>query len=136
MREFITKAILCICLLFISNIVYAQSSIIIQIPLEDVDDDLINNNEDVKRDLDISFILPVVQYDTEAGNIIIESPYVSFTSVTYCITDENDAVLTGNEIDLPCNCEHNIPLSHLPQGTYYIVLEIDGIRFIGEFEKF
>lgn len=136
MRKFITKAILCICLLFISNIVYAQSSIIIQIPLEDVDDNLINNNEDVKRDLDISFILPVVQYDTEAGNIIIESPYVSLTFVECYITDENEAVLAAEEIDLPRNCEHNIPLSHLPQGTYYIVLEIDGIRFTGEFEKF
>lgn len=105
------------------------------IPLEEINNERQTDNN-IKRDLELLSILPVVQYDTEAESIIIESLHVSFTSVTYCITDENDAVLTGNEIDLPRNCEHNIPLSHLPQGTYYIVLEIDGIRFTGEFEKF
>lgn len=105
------------------------------IPLEEINNEGQTDNN-IKRDLELLSILPVVQYDTEAESIIIESLHVSFTSVTYCITDENDAVLTGNEIDLPRNCEHNIPLSHLPQGTYYIVLEIDGIRFTGEFEKF
>lgn len=105
------------------------------IPLEEINNERQTDNN-IKRDLELLSILPVVQYDTEAKSIIIESLHVSFTSVTYCITDENDAVLTGNEIDLPRNCEHNIPLSHLPQGTYYIVLEIDGIRFTGEFEKF
>lgn len=105
------------------------------IPLEEINNEGQTDNN-IKRDLELLSILPVVQYDTEAESIIIESLHVSFKSVTYCITDENDAVLTGNEIDLPRNCEHNIPLSHLPQGTYYIVLEIDGIRFTGEFEKF
>jgi hypothetical protein len=105
------------------------------IPLEEINNERQTDNN-IKRDLELLSILPVVQYDTEAESIIIESLHVSFTSVTYCITDENDAVLTGNEIDLPRNCEHDIPLSHLPQGTYYIVLEIDGIRFTGEFEKF
>lgn len=107
-----------------------------EIDTEKTDEEVSENNIHSKRDLELLSILPVVQYDTEAESIIIESLHVSFTSVTYCITDENDAVLTGNEIDLPRNCEHNIPLSHLPQGTYYIVLEIDGIRFTGEFEKF
>ena len=80
-------------------------------------------------------ILPEVVLYTSNGTIGINSPDVTFESVTYYIMDENGIIVATDEIILPKNVEQTIDISLLPAGVYRILLEICGECFIGEFIK-
>lgn len=80
------KASLCLfLLLFLSGTaVCAQSNEgNVEIPLEKIGDDLISNDEDYKRDLELEAILPTVMYDVSNESLLLISPYVTFESVIY-----------------------------------------------------
>lgn len=128
------KAFLCFSLLLLSSAVYAQSDKVVNIPLQGVDDEFINNEEDPKRGVDIENVLPIVLYDGLNENFIIVSPQVTFESVAYYIVDELGFVQQQGEIALRKGDEVELHLPHLSIGTYKIVLDFSGDCFQGEFE--
>ena len=94
------KAFLCFSLLLLSSAVYAQSDKVVKIPLQGVDDEFINNEEDPKRGGDIENVLPIVLYDGLNENFIIVSPQVTFESVVYYVVDEFGFVQHHGEMTL------------------------------------
>ena len=99
------------------------------------DDQTIGKEEEEKRETHLNDILPEVVLYTSNGTIGVNSPHVTFESVTYYIMDENGIIVATDEIDLPKNVEQTIDISLLPAGVYRILLEICGECFIGEFIK-
>lgn len=99
------------------------------------DDQTIGKEEEEKRETHLNDVLPEVVLYTSNGTIGINSPHVTFESVTYYIMDENGIIVATDEIILPKNVEQTIDISLLPAGVYRILLEICGECFIGEFIK-
>ena len=133
------KASLCLFLfLFISGTaVCAQSNDSIPIVFEKVpvEDEYIGDDELPKRDLELEAILPTAMYDVSNESLNIISPYVTFESVIYYIMDANGIIVATDEIDLPKNVEVILPLLQLSRGSYRIILGIDGVYYVGEFQK-
>ena len=130
---YLCKVLLCLFLFLSGTAVCAQSNEgNVEIPLEKIGDDLISNDEDYKRDLELEAILPTAMYDVSNESLNIISPHVTFESVIYYIMDENGIIIATDEIDLPKNVEQTIDISSLPNGTYFIILNIDERYFIGE----
>ena len=136
MKKFFNNAFLCFSLLFLSSVVYAQSSDPQKVVLEKIEPE--NNDilkeENTKRDLDIYSILPIVLYNVTEDQMTIASHYVTFESVVYYIVDEFGFVQQQGEMTLRKGDEVEISLSSLSLGIYGIVLEIGGECFQGEFE--
>lgn len=99
------------------------------------DDQTIGKEEEEKRETHLNDVLPEVVLYTSNGTIGINSPHVTFESVTHYIMDENGIIVATDEIDLPKNVEQTIDISLQPAGVYRILLEICGECFIGEFIK-
>ena len=133
---YLCKVLLCLFLFLSGTAVCAQSNEgNVEIPLEKIGDDLISNDEDYERDLELEAILPTAMYDVSNESLNIISPYVTFESVTYYIMDENGIIIATDEIDLPKNVEVILPLLQLSRGSYRIILGIDGVYYVGEFQK-
>ena len=117
--------------LSVSNAFSQVNELEIFIPLEEMECE-----EDDKtipeRDLYLFSILPEITYNAAEGDLSIISPYVTFESVTYYIMDANGIIIATDEIDLPKNVEQTIDISSLPNGSYFIILNIDERYFIGE----
>ena len=73
-------------------------------------------------------------YDVSNESLLLISPYVTFESVTYYIMDANGIIIATDEIDLPKNVEVILPLLQLSRGSYRIILGIDGVYYVGEFD--
>ena len=130
------KVLLCLFLFLSGTAVCAQSNDSIPIVFEKVPvDDKINNDELPKRDLELEAILPTAMYDVSNESLLLISPHVTFESVTYYIMDENGIIIATDEIDLPKNVEVILPLLQLSRGSYRIILGIDGVYYVGEFQK-
>ena len=99
------------------------------------DDQTIGKEEEEKRETHLNDVLPEVVLYTSNGTIGINSPYVTFESVTYYIMDENGIIIATDILILPKNVEQTIDISLQPAGVYRILLEICGECFIGEFIK-
>lgn len=127
------KIILCLLFIFPSMIVHAESNENIKILLE-VKYEGVNENHRPQRDLNILSVLPDVIHDTTNSELIIESQYVTFESVTYYITDVDGVVISSGELTLIKNIEEFLSISVLPSGTYNIILEIGNEYFQGEFD--
>ena len=133
---YLCKVLLCLFLFLSGTAVCAQSNEgNVKIPLEKIGDDLISNDEDYKRDLELEAILPTAMYDVSNESLLLVSPYVTFESVTYYIMDTNGIIIATDEIDLPKNVEVILPLLQLSRGSYRIILGIDGVYYVGEFQK-
>ena len=128
------RIIFCL-LLFTSSVSTAFSQtneLEIFIPLEEVEYEE-NDKTIPERDICLLSILPEVVYDTIDECLSIVSPHVTFEAVTYYIIDEAGIIVATDEIVLPKNVEHTIDISLQPAGVYRILLEIDGVYFVGEF---
>ena len=123
----------CFIAIVLPNNIYAQSDQEEKIILKEDSDIIINDNEEVRRDMLLYDILPEVVLYTSNGTIGINSPHVTFESVTYYIMDENGVIVETDDIFLPKNVEVTLPIVQLLSGSYIILLEIDGEYFIGEF---
>lgn len=134
MKKFLSKAFLCLSLLLLSSVVYAQSNKVLEIPLQGANDDFRGNQDDAKRDLGIYPILPTVLYNVADSYITIINQQVTFESVVYYIVDEFGFVQQQGEIALRKGDEVELHLPHLSVGTYKIVLDFNGDCFQGEFE--
>lgn len=134
--KFLYRALLCLLLLVPGTALCSQSNDSIQIVFEKAPvDDEFDEIELPKRDLELEAILPAAMYDVSNENLSLISQYVTFESVAYYIIDENDIIVVTDEIDLPKNEEVMLPLLQLSPGSYRIILEIDGVCFVGEFQK-
>lgn len=132
---YLCKVLLCLFLFLSGTAVCAQSNEgNVEIPLEKIGDDLISNDEDYKRDLELEAILPTAMYDVSNESLLLISPYVTFESVTYYIMDANGIIVATDEIDLPKNEEVILPLLQLSRGSYRIILGIGGVYYVGEFD--
>ena len=132
---YLCKVLLCLFLFLSGTAVCAQSNEgNVEIPLEKIGDDLISNDEDYKRDLELEAILPTAMYDVSNESLLLISPYVTFESVTYYIMDANGIIIATDEIDLPKNVEVILPLLQLSRGSNRIILGIDGVYYVGEFD--
>ena len=132
---YLCKVLLCLFLFLSGTAVCAQSNEgNVEIPLEKIGDDLISNDEDYKRDLELEAILPTAMYDVSNESLLLISHYVTFESVTYYIMDANGIIIATDEIDLPKNVEVILPLLQLSRGSYRIILGIDGVYYVGEFD--
>ena len=133
---YLCKVLLCLFLFLSGTAVCAQSNEgNVEIPLEKIGDYLISNDEDYKRDLELEAILPTAMYDVSNESLLLISPYVTFESVIYYIMDANGIIIATDEIDLPKNVEVILPLLQLSRGSYRIILGIDGLYYVGEFQK-
>lgn len=133
---YLCKVLLCLFLFLSGTAVCAQSNEgNVEIPLEKIGDDLISNDEDYKRDLELEAILPTAMYDVSNESLLLISPHVTFESVTYYIMDENGVIVEADEIILPKNVEVTLPIAQLLSGSYIILLEIDDVYFQGTFVK-
>ena len=133
---YLCKVLLCLFLFLSGTAVCAQSNEgNVEIPLEKIGDDLISNDEDYKRDLELEAILPTAMYDVSNESLLLISPHVTFESVIYYIMDANGIIIATDEIDLPKNVEVILPLLQLSRGSYRIILGIDGVYYVGEFQK-
>ena len=131
---YLCKVLLCLFLFLSGTAVCAQSNEgNVEIPLEKIGDDLISNDEDYKRDLELEAILPTAMYDVSNESLLLISPHVTFESVTYYIMDEANLVSQQSEIALPKGVEIEISLVSLLSGTYRIVLDFEGNFFYGYF---
>ena len=129
------KVLLCLFLFLSGTAVCAQSNDTIPIVLEKVPlDDKYGDIFLPKRDLELEAILPTAMYDVSNESLNIISPYVTFESVIYYIMDANGIIIATDEIDLPKNVEVILPLLQLSRGSYRIILGIDGVYYVGEFD--
>ena len=78
----------------------------------------------------IPIVFEKVPVDEEFDEI--GQPERDLESVIYYIMDENGIIIATDEIDFPKNVEQTIDISSLPNGTYFIILNIDERYFIGE----
>ena len=133
--NFLYGTLLCLLLLVPANSLRAQSNYSIPIVFEKVpvDDEYINKEGLPERDLELEAILPTAMYDVSNENLLLFSQHVTFESVTYYIMDENGVIVETDEIILPKNVEVTLPIAQLSPGSYIILLEIDGVCVVGEF---
>ena len=130
------KVLLCLFLFLSGTAVCAQSNDTIPIVLEKVPlDDKYGDIFLPKRDLELEAILPTAMYDVSNESLNIISPHVTFESVIYYIMDANGIIIATDVIDLPKNVEVILPLLQLSRGSYRIILGIDGVYYVGEFQK-
>ena len=133
---YLCKVLLCLFMFLSGTAVCAQSNDSIPIVFEKVPvDDKIKNDELPERDLELEAILPTAMYDVSNESLLLISPYVTFESVIYYIMDTNGIIIATDEIDLPKNVEVILPLLQLSRGSYRIILGIDGLYYVGEFQK-
>ena len=133
---YLCKVLLCLFLFLSGTAVCAQSNDTIPIVLEKVPlDDKYGDIFLPKRDLELEAILPTAMYDVSNESLLLISPYVTFESVIYYIMDANGIIIATDEIDLPKNVEVILPLLQLSRGSYRIILGIDGLYYVGEFQK-
>lgn len=133
---YLCKVLLCLFMFLSGTAVCAQSNDSIPIVFEKVPvDDKIKNDELPERDLELEAILPTAMYDVSNESLLLISPYVTFESVIYYIMDANGIIIATDEIDLPKNVEVILPLLQLSRGSYRIILGIDGLYYVGEFQK-
>ena len=123
----------CFIAIVLPNNIYAQSDQEEKIILKEDSDIIINDNEEVRRDMLLYDILPEVVLYTSNGTIGINSPHVTFESVTYYIMDDNGIIIATDILILPKNVEQTIDISSLSSGVYFIILNIDERYFKGEF---
>lgn len=132
---YLCKVLLCLFMFLSGTAVCAQSNDSIPIVFEKVPvDDKIKNDELPERDLELEAILPTAMYDVSNESLLLISPYVTFESVIYYIMDANGIIIATDEIDLPKNVEVILPLLQLSRGSYRIILGIDGVYYVGEFD--
>lgn len=133
---YLCKVLLCLFLFLSGTAVCAQSNDSIPIVFEKVpvEDEYIGDDELPKRDLELEAILPTAMYDVSNESLNIISPHVTFESVIYYIMDANGIIIATDEIDLPKNVEVILPLLQLSRGSYRIILGIDGVYYVGEFD--
>ena len=132
---YLCKVLLCLFLFLSGTAVCAQSNDSIPIVFEKVPvDDEFDEIGQPKRDLELEAILPTAMYDVSNESLNIISPYVTFESVTYYVMDANGIIVATDEIDLPKNVEVILPLLQLSRGSYRIILGIDGVYYVGEFD--
>ena len=132
---YLCKVLLCLFMFLSGTAVCAQSNDSIPIVFEKVPvDDKIKNDELPERDLELAAILPTAMYDVSNEGLLLLSPYVTFESVTYYIMDANGIIIATDEIDLPKNVEVILPLLQLSRASYRIILGIDGVYYVGEFD--
>ena len=132
---YLCKVLLCLFMFLSGTAVCAQSNDSIPIVFEKVPvDDKIKNDELPERDLELEAILPTAMYDVSNESLNIISPHVTFESVIYYIMDANGIIIATDEIDLPKNVEVILPLLQLSRGSYRIILGIDGVYYVGEFD--
>ncbi len=132
---YLCKVLLCLFLFLSGTAVCAQSNDTIPIVLEKVPlDDKYGDIFLPKRDLELEAILPTAMYDVSNESLLLISPYVTFESVTYYIMDASGIIIATDEIDLPKNVEVILPLLQLSRGSYRIILGIDGVYYVGEFD--
>ena len=133
---YLCKVLLCLFLFLSGTAVCAQSNDTIPIVLEKVPlDDKYGDIFLPERDLELEAILPTAMYDVSNESLNIISPHVTFESVIYYIMDANGIIIATDEIDLPKNVEVILPLLQLSRGSYRIILGIDGVYYVGEFQK-
>lgn len=134
---YLCKVLLCLFLFLSGTAVCAQSNDSIPIVFEKVpvDDEYITKDGHPERDLELEAILPTAMYDVSNENLLLISPHVTFESVIYYIMDANGIIVATDEIDLPKNVEVILPLLQLSRGSYRIILGIDGVYYVGEFQK-
>ena len=131
---YLCKVLLCLFLFLSGTAVCAQSNDTIPIVLEKVPlDDKYGDIFLPKRDLELEAILPTAMYDVSNENLLLFSQHVTFESVTYYIMDENGVIVEADEIILPKNVEVTLPIAQLLPNSYVILLEIDGVCVVGEF---
>ena len=132
---YLCKVLLCLFMFLSGTAVCAQSNDSIPIVFEKVPvDDKIKNDELPERDLELEAILPTAMYDVSNESLLLISPYVTFESVIYYIMDANGIIIATDEIDLPKNVEVILPLLQLYRASYRIILGIDGVYYVGEFD--
>lgn len=132
---YLCKVLLCLFMFLSGTAVCAQSNDSIPIVFEKVPvDDKIKNDELPERDLELEAILPTAMYDVSNESLNIISPHVTFESVIYYIMDANGIIIATDEIDLPKNVEVILPLLQLSRASYRIILGIDGVYYVGEFD--
>ena len=132
---YLCKVLLCLFLFLSGTAVCAQSNDTIPIVLEKVPlDDKYGDIFLPERDLELEAILPTAMYDVSNESLNIISPHVTFESVIYYIMDANGIIIATDEIDLPKNVEVILPLLQLSRGSYRIILGIDGVYYVGEFD--
>ena len=133
---YLCKVLLCLFLFLSGTAVCAQSNDTIPIVLEKVPlDDKYGDIFLPERDLELEAILPTAMYDVSNESLLLISPYVTFESVIYYIMDANGIIIATDEIDLPKNVEVILPFLQLSRGSYRIILGIDGVYYVGEFQK-
>ena len=133
--NFLYGTLLCLLLLVPANSLRAQSNDSIPIVFEKVPvDDEFDEIGQPERDLELEAILPTAMYDVSNESLNIISPHVTFESVTYYIMDENGVIVEADEIILPKNVEVTLPIAQLSRGSYRIILGIDGVYYVGEFD--
>lgn len=132
MKIFSNKAFLCLSVLLLSSVVYAQTDGSKQVVL--------NENRDIdkvgipERDLDVYSVLPIVMYNAVDDYMAITSRYVTFESVAYYILDEFGLIQQCGEITMPKGVEIELAVPCLVAGSYKIIFDFNGIYFQGEFE--
>lgn len=127
------KIVLYLLFIFSNAVAYSQSKDTNKIPLKEINKN-IKEESLPKREFSILSVLPDVIHDTTNSELIIESQYVTFESVTYYITDVDGVVISSGELTLVKNIEEFLSISVLPSGTYNIILEIENEYFQGEFD--
>ena len=132
--NFLYGTLLCLLLLVPANSLRAQSNDSIPIVFEKVPvDDEFDEIGQPERDLELEAILPTAMYDVSNENLLLFSQHVTFDSVTYYIMDESGIIVETDEIILPKNVEVTLPIAQLLPNSYVILLEIDGVCVVGEF---
>ena len=132
------RILICISLFVLSkSAVFSQSNETLIISLEEItesNDNVAKKNE-IKRDIELLSVLPVVTYNQEIDEIRIMSNFVYFDNVTYEICDADGLTVTYGTVSLPKNEEVCISTSTLPNGMGYIYIVIGEGIFVGEFRK-
>lgn len=77
--------------------------------------------------------IPTVYYNTTDEELSFET--VEEVSFSYYIKDEDDYTVLSGQLSLLENGSANVSLSSLLSGSYTLIIEMNGIHFIGYFTK-
>jgi len=77
--------------------------------------------------------IPTVYYNTTDEELAFET--VDEVSFSYYIKDEDDYTVLSGQLALLENGSANVSLSSLLSGSYSLIIELNGIHFIGYFTK-
>ena len=121
-------------LLFVSVNSFSQSEKR-PIPLyKDGDNRTIENNETIRRNIDIPILLPTVIHDIDNKELIMNSPYISLEDIPYYVIDSTSSIVQSGFLFLQKGIEKHITISALSCGDYTIAIEIDGMLYSGYFQ--